>query len=126
LRSRALSRRAQRFPGRRDPPRRVPRLRTVPRVRRRARARRAGLGGASAGGRTCDPGQEKTVETPRGRLVYRGTVRLDHARRRMLVTERHTLTTDGGTTSADYDFVMRGWTRSELDELLAHAGFVSV
>ena len=44
----------------------------------------------------------------------------------MLVAERHTLTTDSGTTSADYDFVMRCWTRSELDELLAGAGFVAV
>jgi SAM-dependent methyltransferase len=81
---------------------------------------------ATARRRTIEPVHEKTVETVRGRLVYRGAVRLDHARQRMLVAERHTLTTDGGTTSANYDFVMRCWTRSELDELLAHAGFVSV
>ncbi|MET0484370.1 MAG: hypothetical protein ABW216_01630 [Candidatus Rokuibacteriota bacterium] len=28
--------------------------------------------------------------------------------------------------SADYDFVMRCWTQSELDERLAGAGFVAV
>jgi SAM-dependent methyltransferase len=81
---------------------------------------------ATARRRSRDPIHERTVETPRGRLVYRGEVRLDHVRRRMLVAERHTLTTDGGTTSADYDFVMRCWTQSELDERLAGAGFVAV
>jgi hypothetical protein len=54
---------------------------------------------ATARRRSRDPIHERTVETPRGRLVYRGEVRLDHARRRMLVAERHTLTTDGGTMS---------------------------
>ena len=81
---------------------------------------------ATARRRTAEPVHERAVETARGRLVYRAVIRLDHARRLMLVAERHTLTTDGRTTSADYDFVMRCWTRSELDEHLRTAGFVSV
>jgi hypothetical protein len=69
---------------------------------------------------------ERTVETARGALVYRGEVRLDHERRRLLVAERHTLTMGGRTTSADHDFEMRCWTRAELDEIFALAGFDSI
>jgi len=76
--------------------------------------------------RTAEPVHERTVETPRGTLVYRAEVRFDHARQRMLIAERHTLTTSGRVTTADHDFVMRCWTLAELDARLAHAGFVAV
>ena len=81
---------------------------------------------ATARRRTAEPVHERTVETERGRLVYRAEIRLDHAQRRMLVAERHTLTTGGHTTAAAHDFVMRCWTRDELDELLARAGFGAI
>jgi SAM-dependent methyltransferase len=81
---------------------------------------------ATARRRTAEPVHERTVETARGTLVYRAEIRLDHTRRRMLVAERHTLTTGGHTTGADHDFVMQCWTRGELDELLAHAGFGAI
>jgi hypothetical protein len=42
----------------------------------------------------------------------------------MRITERHTLTAAGATTVADHAFVMRCWTRDELDALPAAAGFV--
>jgi len=76
--------------------------------------------------RTAEPMHERTVETAQGTLVFRAEIRLDHARRRMLVAERHTLTTGGHTTATDHDFVMRCWTRGELDELLARAGFDAI
>ena len=65
--------------------------------------------------RTAEPMHERTVETEQGTLVYRAEIRLDHAQRRMLVAERHTLTFGGRTTAADHDFVMRCWTRDELE-----------
>jgi SAM-dependent methyltransferase len=81
---------------------------------------------ATARRRTAEPVHERIVETPRGTLAYRAEVRLDHARRRMLIAERHILTSGGRTTSADHDFVMRCWTRDELDALLARAGFEAI
>ena len=45
--------------------------------------------------RTAEPMHERTVETAQGTLVYRAEIRLDHAQRRMLVAERHTLTFGG-------------------------------
>jgi hypothetical protein len=66
------------------------------------------------------------VQTVHGTLTFRSETRLDHATRRLLITERHVLAAPGRTTSADYDFVMRCWTRDELDALVAAAGFTAV
>ena len=76
--------------------------------------------------RTTEPVHTRTMQTPCGTLAYRSEVRLDHDRQRMLIAERHTLTTEGRATSADYDFVMRCWTRAELDARLARAGFGAI
>jgi SAM-dependent methyltransferase len=73
-----------------------------------------------------EPVHEKIVETPRGTLAYRSETRLDHGARELRITEHHRLTAGAETSSADYDFVMRCWTRDELDGLLAGAGFVQV
>ncbi len=81
---------------------------------------------ATARRKTREPVHEKTVQTVHGTLTFRSQTRLDHATRRLLITERHVLTSDGRTTSADYDFVMRCWTRDELDALVAAAGFTAV
>lgn len=81
---------------------------------------------ATARRKTREPVHERTVQTVHGTLTFRSETRLDHATRRLLITERHVLTSPGRTTSADYDFVMRGWTRDELDALVAAAGFTAV
>jgi SAM-dependent methyltransferase len=78
---------------------------------------------ASVVGKTAQPVSERRVTTPRGRLVYRSVTRLDPATRRLLIAEHHTLTTDSDETTASHDFVMRCWSRDELDGLLRAAGF---
>jgi len=78
---------------------------------------------ASAVGKTAQPVSEKRVATPRGPLVFRSVTRLDPGTRRLLITERHTLTTDAGESTASHDFVMRCWSRDELRDALRAAGF---
>lgn len=72
------------------------------------------------------PVHEKTVETARGTLTFRSEVRLNHASRELRITEQHRLTAGGRTLTADHAFVMRCWTRDELDALLAAAGFADL
>ena len=72
-----------------------------------------------------EPVHEKTVETRRGTLTFRSDTRLDHATRQLRIAERHVLTTGPVTTSTLYDFVMRCWTRDEVQRLLAQTGFVA-
>ena len=81
---------------------------------------------ATARRKTREPVHERTVQTVHGTLTFRSETRLDHATRRLLITERHVLASPGRTTSADYDFVMRCWTRNELDALVAAARFTAV
>jgi len=78
---------------------------------------------ASVAGKTAQPVSERRVTTPRGPLVFRSVTRLDPATRRLLISERHTLTTESGDVTASYDFVMRGWSRDELEGRLRAAGF---
>ena len=81
---------------------------------------------ATARRKTIDPVHERTIESPRGRLTFRSETRLDHARRRLLVAERHGLTSGGVTRTEDYEFVMRCWTRPELEAGLRAAGFTRI
>ena len=81
---------------------------------------------ATARRKTIDPVHQRTVATPEGRLTFRSETRLDHSRRRLLVAERHVLTSEGATRTEDYEFVMRCWTRAELEAGLAEAGFTTV
>jgi SAM-dependent methyltransferase len=76
--------------------------------------------------KTREPVQEKVVPTAQGTLTYRSATRLDHATRQLRIAERHVLSGAGPTTVAEYDFVMRCWTRDELDGLLGDAGFTAV
>ena len=78
---------------------------------------------ASARRKIREPVFERTVETPRGALTFRGVTRVDPGTRRLLVEERHTLRNGGAETVAAYDFEMRCWTREELEARLARAGF---
>lgn len=76
--------------------------------------------------KTREPVYERVVTTPQGTLTYRSETRLDHAMRQLRIAERHVLAGASETTTADYDFVMRCWTRDELDGLLAPTGFTAV
>jgi len=81
---------------------------------------------ATVAGKTERPVSERRVSTPRGLLVFRAVTRLEPATRRLLVSERHTLTTGGGETVADHEFVMRCWSREELEDHLRSAGFGAI
>lgn len=76
--------------------------------------------------KTSEPVFERSMATERGTLSYRSVTRLDPANRQLLVAERHTLADGGKSVVADYNFIMRCWTRGELDLHLKKAGFVSV
>ena len=78
---------------------------------------------ASVAGKTAQPVSERRVTTPRGPLVFRSVTRLDPSTRRLLIEECHRLTTASGEVIARHDFVMRCWSRGELDDLLRAAGF---
>jgi SAM-dependent methyltransferase len=81
---------------------------------------------ATVARRTAQPVHERRVATPRGPLAFRSEARLDPATRRLLLSERHTLTTPSGETTATCEFVMRCWSREELDGALRAAGFEAV
>jgi len=76
--------------------------------------------------KTAEPLHERTIETARGVLTFRSETSLDHATRRMLIAESHALTSEGRTELTEHAFVMRCWTRDELDARLAAAGFAAI
>lgn len=76
--------------------------------------------------KTREPVLERSVPTAQGTLTYRSETRLDPATRQLRIAERHVLIGATRTTEADYDFVMRCWTRDELDRFLDEAGFAAV
>jgi SAM-dependent methyltransferase len=73
-----------------------------------------------------EPVFQKSVATDRGMLTFTSTTELDPERRQLLLSETHTLVTDAGEHSSDYRFVMRCWTRSELESVFVRGGFGSV
>ena len=81
---------------------------------------------ATARRKTLEPVFEKSVETARGRLTFRSVTQLDRQRRRLLVSERHTLCRGGVERVSDYEFIMRCWTLEELQQCLAQAGFEDI
>jgi SAM-dependent methyltransferase len=81
---------------------------------------------ASAVRKDREPVFRKSVDTDRGRLTFTSITELDRDNRQLLLSERHTLVTDGQERSSDYRFVMRCWTREELESGLARAGFGDV
>jgi 2-polyprenyl-3-methyl-5-hydroxy-6-metoxy-1,4-benzoquinol methylase len=80
----------------------------------------------TAARKTAEPVTERRVATPRGSLAFRSVTRLDPATRRLLVSERHALTTSAGERVATHEFVMQCWTRDELDGALGAAGFDAI
>ena len=73
-----------------------------------------------------EPLFRKSVDTDRGKLMFTSTTELDPDRQQLLLSETHTLVNDAGEHSSEYRFVMRCWTRTELESVLARAGFGSV
>ena len=73
-----------------------------------------------------EPVFRKSVVTDRGRLTFTSTTELDPERQQLLLSETHTLVNDAGEHSSDYRFVMRCWTRTELEEAFERGGFSSV
>ncbi len=73
-----------------------------------------------------EPLFRKSVETEQGKLTFTSITELDPERQQLLLFETHTLVSDAGEHSRDYRFVMRCWTRSELESAFERAGFGSV
>jgi 2-polyprenyl-3-methyl-5-hydroxy-6-metoxy-1,4-benzoquinol methylase len=78
---------------------------------------------ASAERKAAEPLFRKRVATERGTLTFTSITRVDHEHRTLLLSEQHTLLTDGQEQSSDYAFAMRCWTRQDLEAALADAGF---
>ena len=70
-----------------------------------------------------EPVFRKSVDTERGKLTFTSITELDPDTRQLLIEETHTLVGDAGEHSSQFHFVMRCWTRSELDFALASSGF---
>jgi SAM-dependent methyltransferase len=73
-----------------------------------------------------EPVFRKSVATDRGTLTFASTTELDPERHLLLLSETHTLVNDAGEHSSDFRFVMRCWTRSELESVFVRSGFGSV
>jgi SAM-dependent methyltransferase len=73
-----------------------------------------------------EPVFRKSVLTDRGKLTFTSTTELDPKSRQLLLSETHTLINDAGEHSIDHRFVMRCWTRSELESAFESGGFGSV
>jgi SAM-dependent methyltransferase len=81
---------------------------------------------ASAARKAREPVFRKSVDTDRGKLTFTSVTNLDREHQRLVLTERHTLVTGGQERSSEYQFLMRCWTRSELESRLTQRGFTSV
>lgn len=80
----------------------------------------------SASRKTREPVFKKSVETDRGKLTFTSVTELDRENRQLVLSERHTLIRDSQEQASDYQFVMRCWTRGELQAGLRKSGFSSV
>jgi hypothetical protein len=80
----------------------------------------------SAARKAREPVFKKSVDTDRGKLTFTSVTELDRENRRLVLSERHTLVEDGQERSSDYQFVMRCWTRGELESALTRSGFSPV
>jgi SAM-dependent methyltransferase len=78
---------------------------------------------ASAQRKAREPVFRKRVATDRGELTFTSVTELDPDGHRLVVAEQHALVSDGRERISEYQFVMRCWTRDELDSALARSGF---
>ena len=81
---------------------------------------------ASAVRKDREPVFRKSVDTDRGKLTFTSITELDRERRRLLLSERHTLVDGCQERLSEYQFVMQCWTREELESSLASGGFGTV
>lgn len=81
---------------------------------------------ASAERKAREPVFRKSVVTDRGTLTFTSITELDRDGRRLLLSERHTLIDGNQERSSDFHFVMRCWTRDELDVTLTKSGFGAI
>lgn len=82
--------------------------------------------GLTVARKTVERVTDRRVATPRGTLVFRSVTCLDPATHRLLVSERHALTTSSGERIVTHEFVMQCWTLDELAAALVAAGFEAV
>jgi SAM-dependent methyltransferase len=73
-----------------------------------------------------EPLFRKSVDTDKGRLTFTSYTELDLDNRQLLLSETHVLVDDAGEHTSGYRFVMRCWTRAELDSALEGAGFDAI
>ena len=81
---------------------------------------------ASADRKSREPLFRKRVPTDRGTLEFRSVTEVDQDNRRLIVSERHTLTDGSHERVSDYVFTMRCWTRDELLSMLRVASFTDI
>ncbi|MFX0097371.1 MAG: class I SAM-dependent methyltransferase [Candidatus Hodarchaeota archaeon] len=73
-----------------------------------------------------EPVFEKTINTKKGKLTFQSITRLDEERRQILVEEHFKIEKNGVEKTSEYDFIMKCWIRSELEDYLTNAGFGSI
>ena len=73
-----------------------------------------------------EPLFRKSVLTDHGKLTFTSVTQLDSENQRLLISERHTLGDGREERWYDYSFVMRCWTRDEVQFHLRTCGFTSV
>jgi SAM-dependent methyltransferase len=78
---------------------------------------------ASATRKSREPVFRKRVSTDRGELTFTSTTRVDAEQRTLVISEEHVLTGRGRERAAQFQFVMRCWTREELRSTLKRNGF---
>ena len=66
---------------------------------------------------------KKEIQTDSGLLRFTSQTTLDEKNKKLLITETHELIINNKETVTKYDFVMRCWTKDELDNCLTNAGF---
>jgi len=81
---------------------------------------------ASAARKSREPVFTRTVSTDRGTLTFTSVTKVDTTSRRLVLSERHTLRSDGREQVSDAQFVMRCWTSDELERVLRNSGFGEV
>jgi len=82
--------------------------------------------GATKDRKQREPVFQKSVTTDRGKLTFTSNTELDPEHQQLLLSETHILVNDAGEHSSNYRFVMRCWTRTELESLFERSGFGSV
>ena len=73
-----------------------------------------------------EPLFRKRVATDRGTLTFTSETEVDEEHQQLLLSETHTLTDDTGDRTSEHRFVMRCWTRDEIESALVRTGFGAI